>query len=239
MASPKSDELHSHPAPPARTLAVQIADTIAYDIVRGHYRAGEKLSEVELAHRLSVSRGPIRDALSLLERNMLVTIKPRSYTMVNNLTVRELEQMFTFREHILGIASKFAARHRTNEDIEALKAGLDRKRRMSNQPDAWYKTIAFPTEQMWDLIIDASHSHVVHQACLHFTGSNIWANAVQQKIDSTSLPAFQKNRIKHWGYLYQCICDQDEEAAFNASRKLIRNNWNFLKKVFVEMFPES
>ena len=46
---------------------------------------------------------------------MLVSSKPRSYTLVNQLTVRELEQVFEFRKHVLGLAAKFAARNRTKD----------------------------------------------------------------------------------------------------------------------------
>jgi DNA-binding GntR family transcriptional regulator len=225
------------PDSPARSLAEQIADRVAYDIVNGHYAAGEKINETRLATSLGVSRGPVRDALALLERNMLVTVKPRSYTMVNRLTVTELEHVFTFREHVLGIASQYAARNRTNGDLNNLRQGLDRVMVTLEERPASYAVSAFPASQLWDLVIDASHSHVVRQGCLHFTGSNIWATAIQRKISADELPGFQKARISYWRRLFGEIEARNEAVAYEAGASLVRNNWKFMKKVFVELFP--
>ncbi len=225
------------PDAPTRSIAEQIADTVADDIVNGRYSAGEKLNETRLATALGVSRGPVRDALTLLERNMLVTIKPRSYTRVNRLTVKELEHLFTFREHVLGIASKFAARNRTEVDLNRLRGGLATLRMALEEKPAAYAVMAFPATQLWDQVIDASHSDVVRQGCLHFTGSNIWATAIQRRISADDLPGFQKARIGYWRRLINNIEAQDEQAAFDAGASLVRNNWKFMKKVFVQLFP--
>jgi DNA-binding GntR family transcriptional regulator len=220
-----------------RSLAEQVADVVADDILSGRYKPGEKVSETELATRLGVSRGPVRDALALLERNMLVTIKARSSTVVNKLTVTELEHVFKIREHVLGIASQYAARNRTGVDLIELRSGLNRlKEALAEQP-AMYATLAFPASQIWDLVIESSHSHVVRQGCLHFTGSNIWATALQRKIAADALPAFQKSRFGFWQRLIKEIEAQNEAAAFEAGARLVRNNWKFMKKVFVTVLP--
>ena len=223
----------------ARSLAEQIADTVADDIVAGRFKAGEKIQETRLAERLNTSRGPVRDALSLLERNMLVSIKPRSYTVVNRLTFTELEHLFAFRQHVLGIASQYAARNRTEEDLEQLEQGLDRLNKVVKEDHVEYSVTAFPAAQLWDIVIDASHSHIVRQGCLHFTGSNIWATAVQRRIDETALPSFQRSRIKLWRNLLDQISARDEPAAYDAGASLVRSNWGFLKTVFAKLFPEN
>ena len=222
-----------------RSLAEQIADIVADDIVSGHYHPGEKVSEAALATRLGVSRGPVRDALTLLERNMLVTIKPRSSTVVNSLTVTELEHVFKFREHVLGIASQYAARNRTDVDLASMRSALKRLQDVIAERPAMYGVLAFPAAQMWDLIIDASRSHVVRQGCLHFTGSNIWATALQRKISADALPAFQKGRLGYWRQLVKEIEAQNESAAFEAGARLVRNNWKFMRKVLVTVLPAS
>ena len=227
------------PGSPTRSLAEQVADQIADDIVNGRYRAGEKLNETRLAAGLGVSRGPVRDALALLERNMLVTIKPRSYTRVNRLTVTELEHLFVFREHVLAIASRFAARNRSDDDLEELRDGLARLKLVLEEQPGSYSVMAFPAAQLWDLVIDASHSDVVRQGCLHFTGSNIWAMAIQRRISADDLPGFQKGRFRYWHRLINEIEARDEAAAFDAGASLVRNNWKFMKKVFVELFPAA
>lgn len=222
----------------ARSLAEQIADIVASDIVHGIYAPGDKVVETELAERLNISRGPVRDALTLLESNMLVTSKPRSYTMVNRLTVTELEHLFTYREHVLGIASQYAAMNRTEEDLLNLAEVFERRKDSIKKQPSSLASNAYSANQVWDAIIDASHSHVVRQGCLHFVGSNIWLAAVQDKIPGSAAPKFQASRIKLWDSLYASIEEGQKDAAFLAGSKLVRNHWEFLKKVFGEFFPK-
>ena len=111
--------------PLARSLHEQIADSIARDIVNGVLEPRQKLSEVALAEQYGTSRGPIRDALSLLESNHLVTIKPRSATFVNLITLDSLEQLFILRGHLFGIIARYDARNSREQEVEELKALLN------------------------------------------------------------------------------------------------------------------
>src|SRR6266496_432912 len=55
-----------------RGLAEEVADRIRDAIFTGVYAPGAQLREVELAHALEVSRGPVREALLRLESEGLV-----------------------------------------------------------------------------------------------------------------------------------------------------------------------
>ncbi len=231
-------ELRMAPLAVTRTRAEQIADAIAGDIVEGRLLPSQKLSEVELARYFQVSRGPVREALSLLERNMLVTIKPRSCTYVNKLTFRELEQLFEFRKQVLSLACRFATRNRNEEDINALEAGYAYLHTAAESNPRDINAQAFPATQLWDLIIDASHSQVVRQACLHLTGGNIWSRAVESRIAKARLPSHGKNRMILWQAVIEAIANQDEEAATAAGSRLVENNWDLLKDSFRQLFPD-
>ena len=237
-ATEQHPKLRMTPSSPARTRAEQIADAIAKDITQGRLKPNQKLSEAELAAHFQVSRGPVRDALDLLERNMLVTIKPRSYTIVNQLTVRELGQVFEFRKHVLGLAAKFAARNHTEDDLGQLMTGLKKLTGELGSKKGSLSRQAFPASQMWDTIIDASHSPVVRQACLHFTGGNIWSRAVEQKISRAKIPAYQEKRIKLWREIVDSIGEADETTALGAGEAIVENNWQFLSDTFRHYFPE-
>ena len=53
----------------------QITDRLREDVFAGRLPAGERVSEASLAGRFGVSRGPIREALSLLTSEGLVVAK--------------------------------------------------------------------------------------------------------------------------------------------------------------------
>ena len=57
--------------PPVRSLGDDIAERLRAAILSGHFEPGERLGEERLARMMQVSRGPIRDALSRLERQGL------------------------------------------------------------------------------------------------------------------------------------------------------------------------
>src|SRR4051812_7155696 len=61
-------------------------------IVRGELEPGAMLSENELAARLSMSRTPVRAALSRLQDEGLVTIYPQRGALVRQLTDNEVRE---------------------------------------------------------------------------------------------------------------------------------------------------
>ncbi|HEY0191868.1 MAG TPA: GntR family transcriptional regulator, partial [Kofleriaceae bacterium] len=64
-------------------------------IIGSLLRPGERLTEVALANRLGVSRTPIREAFSQLEREGLVTVLPRVGVFVREVTARDVEETYT------------------------------------------------------------------------------------------------------------------------------------------------
>lgn len=62
---------------PASSQSNRITEDLRDDILRGRYRAGDRLpSERELADRFQVQRAPVREALKKLEQLGLAEIKP-------------------------------------------------------------------------------------------------------------------------------------------------------------------
>lgn len=60
-------------------LPEQIANKLAEGIIRGIYVPGQHLQETALAKTFGVSRGPIRDALRILEQERLVKSQETRY----------------------------------------------------------------------------------------------------------------------------------------------------------------
>jgi DNA-binding GntR family transcriptional regulator len=66
----------------ARTIREQVTNQIRDEVVAGNFPAGEPLREAELAERLGVSRGPIRDAfLQLSQEGVLAYQANRGVTV--------------------------------------------------------------------------------------------------------------------------------------------------------------
>lgn len=85
----------------------QITERLREDVFSGRLAAGERVSEASLAEQFGVSRGPIREALSLLTSEGLFTVKPNCGVTVAPpapeevrevvLPVRRTIEVFAFR----------------------------------------------------------------------------------------------------------------------------------------------
>ncbi|MCO8649666.1 GntR family transcriptional regulator, partial [Burkholderia multivorans] len=66
----------------SQSLAMIVQDMLERAIVSGDYAPGEKLNEVEIATKLNVSRGPVREAFRALEQaGLLRNEKNRGVTV--------------------------------------------------------------------------------------------------------------------------------------------------------------
>jgi len=84
-------------SPLNRGLAADIALRLRTAIVHGYFGPGERLREEALAKSLGVSRGPVREALSQLEREGLVVIQRNRGTFVARLTREDAEEIYSLR----------------------------------------------------------------------------------------------------------------------------------------------
>ncbi|MBG0567006.1 GntR family transcriptional regulator [Actinoplanes aureus] len=86
------------------TLRERALDALRYAVTSGQYRPGDHLGEVELAGRLGVSRGTVREALRHLQQEGLVTPSARGMLRVRAYTSTEIRELFQVRAALEGLA---------------------------------------------------------------------------------------------------------------------------------------
>ena len=86
------------------TLRERALDALRYAITSGQYAPGDHLGEVELAGRLGVSRGTVREALRHLQQEGLVTPGARGMLRVRSHTATEVRELFQVRGALEGLA---------------------------------------------------------------------------------------------------------------------------------------
>lgn len=64
-----------------KTLRQEVADEIRRKILKGEFKAGERIKEHEMAQMLGVSRGPVREALRQLEQEGLVRVRAKRWML--------------------------------------------------------------------------------------------------------------------------------------------------------------
>lgn len=105
-----------------RRRADMIADEIEELIFDGSFKNGQRLDEVQLAERFSVSRTPVREALQRLAQSGLVEQLPRRGVFVRQPGPVELIEMFEVMAELEAVCARLAASRIADTALEEMKA---------------------------------------------------------------------------------------------------------------------
>ena len=89
MPIPKDDKIVKW-----RSAKEQVFVTMQRWIIEGYFKSGEKVSDIEIAEFFGISRTPVREALQLLEGQMLVKSYPGKATVVTEIDTDNIEQWY-------------------------------------------------------------------------------------------------------------------------------------------------
>ena len=127
--------LFADQAEPTLTVPEQIAAQVGDRILSGAMAPGERIGEQELADEFAVSRGPIREAIRILEREGLATILARRGAIVTELTATELKELLEIRAGLFELVARKLAAHPSPELLAMLDAGVTRLQALAQVPD--------------------------------------------------------------------------------------------------------
>jgi DNA-binding GntR family transcriptional regulator len=91
-----------------RSIAEQVAYQLSNLIEARAYLPGERLREQEIAERFQVSRGPVREALRILEAKSLVHIEAMRGATVSRLSDQEAREAVEISAVLFGLAARRA-----------------------------------------------------------------------------------------------------------------------------------
>lgn len=110
--------------------SVEVADKLAHPdevsrahhavrraIMRGELRAGDPLSQVELARQLGVSRGPLREALRILQREGFIQQESQHRARVATFSDDDLDELYAMRISLEALAIGIAVPRMTEEHL--------------------------------------------------------------------------------------------------------------------------
>ncbi|GHH34091.1 GntR family transcriptional regulator [Lentzea cavernae] len=112
-----------------RGLGSEVADLVREAIFDGRYPPGSALREVELSEALQVSRGPVRDALRVLEREGLVRAEWHRGTTVAVLSLQDVAELDSLRGALEVLAvERVVATGASLDEISAAAEEMERAR---------------------------------------------------------------------------------------------------------------
>jgi len=117
VALPKNNESQS-----PHSRAVDVEQAVAQWIFKGELTAGQKLTEQEVALRLGVSRGPVREAFRALEDLGLVQIEQNRGAFVRKIDLDEAVEIHDVYSALEELAARTAARRLSAKQIAELQS---------------------------------------------------------------------------------------------------------------------
>lgn len=219
-ASPSLTQFDNKP------LRDRIADVLRGSIIRGEFKPGDVIVEMELAAQLGVSRAPLREALQKLNTEGLIEIIPYNKTMVRKLTRQDITELYSLRSTLETFATRLiiergdpAAAHSLrdicDQMVECAKTG-DRAQTSAIDHQFHDTVVALSQHNLlistWNTV-----SQRVHQvlALRRMTGSNILEMATSHYV---LVEALEAGELAQTARLF-------EEHIMNA-RELIVEVWD-------------
>lgn len=151
------------------SLPEQIAEAIGNAIITGNLEPGQRIQEQGIANQFEVSRGPVREALRILERDGMVQILPRRGAQVTYLSINEVNDIFAIRASLVRLAVRLIAersdsslitelRHRAEKLAELIRTSADPDQYLK---ESYYFNLAMAggcgNERLQDMIYSLAH----------------------------------------------------------------------------------
>jgi DNA-binding GntR family transcriptional regulator len=197
------------------SLGEQIANGIAEDILQERLKPGDSIPEQHLAQQYQVSRGPIREALRILEKEGVVQILPRRGARVTQLTVTEVDDIFVIRAHLFGLAASLFVGRAAAEDLFCLNTLFKRMKGLA------------PEQATTHAEVSAQMALVLLEQCGNDRLRSMILQLARQvaRYTQLGLQANERRRasIASWRAMLRALRQRESQHAENVGRQMVLN----------------
>lgn len=121
---------------PTLTVPEQIAARVGERILDGRLPPGVRIGEQELADEFQVSRGPVREAIRILEREGLATLLARRGAIVTDLSAQELLELLEIRAGLFELTVRKLMATACPRLLDLMRSGTDKLQALASDPQA-------------------------------------------------------------------------------------------------------
>src|SRR5271156_815289 len=101
--------VHTEPALQRDSMAERVKQNLLRRIMSGELPPGHRLVEMQIAHELNTSQGPVREALCELEGLELIVTEPYKGSRVREVTPQDMREAYMVRAALEEMAGQLAA----------------------------------------------------------------------------------------------------------------------------------
>lgn len=116
--------------------SARVANILREDIMLGRRGPGSRLIERDIAAELRVSRLPVREAIKALVADGIVVARPRSWAVVREFSVQDVQDFAEVREALETLAFVLATQRIDDAGIERLQAVVEEEEAAAASGDA-------------------------------------------------------------------------------------------------------
>lgn len=174
------------------SLTDQVFEELQNDILNGVLVAGEALTENRISETLGVSRTPVREAIRKLELEGLVETIPNKGAVVVGIKDKDIEDIYTIRMYIEGLAAKWSAQHITDEELRELRNIVELQEfyaARNDYPQIWQLDTRFH-----QMMYDSCNSAILKNTLSNFHHFIQKARELSIKKPGRVLPSVQEHR---------------------------------------------
>jgi DNA-binding GntR family transcriptional regulator len=185
------------------------------EILDAELRAGTVLAEVEQSQRLGVSRTPLREALSRLAAEGLVSTHSGRGVVVTDVSAENVAELFEVREALEVQAARLAARRRDRGVFESLRAEFDDVDELLADKHRYYELVA-----RLDATIDAAAANPYLVSTLDGVRTHVARIRRLAQDDPSRLRDAAREHLQ----ILDAIIDGDESRAASATQLHLHNS---------------
>lgn len=119
-----------------RLESARVADALRDDIMLGRRQPGSRLIERDIAAELRVSRLPVREAIKVLVAEGIVVARPRTWAVVREFSVQDVQDFAEVREAIETLAFVLATQRIDEDGLRLLESIVAREEQTAASGDA-------------------------------------------------------------------------------------------------------
>jgi len=198
------------------SLPEQIAARLSERIVSGAYTPGQRIMEQTVAEEFEVSRGPVREALRLLEKDGLVIINARRGAQVTNPTIAEVNEIFDIRAMLNGLRDRLIAENTQRAQlIPLLEPEIAKLAESADTPGSGDDYIEIV------LRLNRVLTHAAGNHRLQTILGSLAVQTVRYTRLGLSTPERRRQSVQNWQSLLRAIRDGDGDAAERIARQRV------------------
>jgi DNA-binding GntR family transcriptional regulator len=207
-----------------RSLPEQIADDVARRILAGTLAAGRRIGEEDLAQHYGVSRGPVRDAFQVLQRQGLVQVLPRRGTFVALIDNDFLCDLFNIRAALVALSAAYCAMLATETGREEIADRVVALERLTEDPDCDPRRFALGNGRIGAALGRNCGSFALKASLVEGNNGIVWAIIFREHIVDYVTPMRRDRVVAQWRAVLDCIFSQDPESAESGAREILLEN---------------